>query len=97
MPAAHERPDIAIPGDWQEHAACKHQTDTMTEVIDPRSEPSRPEQQRAAHARSICNRCPVLHDCRQWAMTDPDPAEWMHAGGLTYRERRAIRRQIRVA
>lgn len=45
-------------------------------------------------ALATCRECPVLLDCRRWALTDPDPAVDMVAGGLTPHQRlvRRLRR-----
>jgi len=43
------------------------------------------------NARRICASCPVLRQCRAWALTDPDPVDFMVAGGLTVHERDVIR------
>lgn len=42
--------------------------------------------------RSICAQRPVLADCRTWALTSPDPAQDLLAGGMTHKERKAARR-----
>jgi hypothetical protein len=42
----------------------------------------------------LCAGCPVEDHCYQWAMTDPDPAEGLVAGGLTPLERDSLRRGI---
>lgn len=40
-------------------------------------------------ARQICNRCDVLEECREWALsTDERYGVW---GGLSERERRAMK------
>lgn len=43
-------------------------------------------------ALAVCRSCPVIFPCRQWAMSDPDPAFDHVAGGLTPAQRWAIRR-----
>jgi len=48
---------------------------------------------RVAKAKAICATCPVLEPCQAWAMTDPDPAYDLIAGGLDPLERARIRRQ----
>ena len=56
---------------------------------------SRPSQHRKqiAAAVEVCQRCPVLSECRDWALTTPDPAVDHVAGGLTPWQRRTIRRE----
>lgn len=46
-----------------------------------------------AEAKAICAECPVLAECRIWALTTPDPAIDHVAGALTPWERRTIRKQ----
>jgi len=40
-----------------------------------------------AHALSLCRECRVVLECRRWALTEPDPATDMVAGGLTPHQR----------
>lgn len=84
----------AIPGAWAEHGACVGATARM-EMPTTAPTGTRGPAQRARHqidaARTICQSCPVLDQCRTWALTDPDPAAYMIAGGLTPRERDALR------
>lgn len=52
---------------------------------------------RVNKARAICSMCPVLDDCRTWALTIPDPAYGMIAGGLDPKQRRDSRMGRAVA
>jgi hypothetical protein len=87
----HPRP--ANPGAWAERAGCINAgnlfvvTNNRADVAD----------QRKTHAKAlaICNRCPVSEDCYEWAMSDPEPAYQMIAGGLTPVERNLMRRSLR--
>jgi hypothetical protein len=45
------------------------------------------DQAMEAHALSLCRECQVILECRRWALTDPDPATDMVAGGLTPHQR----------
>jgi hypothetical protein len=45
------------------------------------------DQRMEAEALELCRECSVLLDCRRWALTDPDPATDMVAGGLTPHQR----------
>jgi WhiB family redox-sensing transcriptional regulator len=72
------------PGDWAEHAACRT-TNTDMHLG------THPWPKRIATCRHICHHCPVLNECREWALTTPDPATEHMAGGLTPRERQRIR------
>jgi hypothetical protein len=49
------------------------------------------DQRMEAEALELCRRCSVVLDCRRWALTDPDPATDMVAGGLTPHQRLAKR------
>lgn len=86
----------AAPGSWVEHAACKSQrmwysqhtvhTNPNLSLLDVTME---------EEALATCERCPVLAKCRAWALTLPDPATDMVAGGMTPRERYLWRRDHR--
>ncbi|MDA8281286.1 MAG: WhiB family transcriptional regulator [Actinomycetota bacterium] len=71
---------------WWRRAACRG---TDGELFFP--EPSDGDyQQRLAAAKAICRVCPVRGECRTWAVTHSNElGVW---GGLTDRERRALRR-----
>jgi WhiB family redox-sensing transcriptional regulator len=46
-----------------------------------------------AHAKAVCNSCPVRPECLEWSLaTAQDAGVW---GGLDEEERREIRRQRR--
>jgi hypothetical protein len=92
----------ALPGAWHLDAACRCQTATMT-LPDTRGHRVAVA---VAKAKAICAVCPVIAECRAWALTLPDPAAWhgggggMVAGGLTPKERTAERtgtRYVRVS
>lgn len=76
--------------DWTRDAACRGATQTMT-VSEKRSSPAR-----EAKAKAICANCPVIDQCRQWAMQTPDPAVALVAGGLTPKERNALHNRPRA-
>jgi WhiB family redox-sensing transcriptional regulator len=48
-------------------------------------------------ARAVCARCLVREECLEYALDDPGALRWGVWGGTTERERRALRRQGRVA
>jgi hypothetical protein len=87
-------PQPANPGAWAADAGCINAgnlfvvTNNRADVAD----------QRKTHAKAlaICNRCPVSEDCYEWAMSDPEPAYQMIAGGLTPAERNLMRRSLRT-
>lgn len=74
--------------DWTADAACRG---LDTELFYPVADTAR----LAAPAKAICADCPVRADCLAWALEIGDD----HAvlGGLTPRERRALRRAGRRA
>jgi hypothetical protein len=87
-------PRPAVPGEWADRAACDKAGDLFV-VTNNRTDVAG---QRKAHAKAlaICNRCPVSEDCYEWAMSDPEPAYQMIAGGLTPVERNLMRRSMRT-
>lgn len=86
--------DAPVPGEWTERASCRN------------VEPDRPEAERMAlffpskgvHVadwfREMCAACPVLRQCRDYALTYPVCGWW---GGMGEKERLAIRREHRRA
>jgi len=65
---------------WLERALCAHTDPT------PFITPTRYEE-----AKQVCALCPVITECREWAITTHEPRYvW---GGLTPTERRAARSQ----
>ena len=65
---------------WQQHAACRG-VDTAT-FFPSRGEPTE-------LARAICSACPVIADCRDWALAQRD--DHGIAAGLSGRQRRQLR------
>jgi len=80
------------PGNWADHAACKGHVDLFVCDTDYRN-PGPRTAVKTSHARAICATCPVLTQCRAWALTEPDPAYHMLAGGLDPHERRLMRKR----
>ena len=100
-----QRLDVAVqqPKGWVSHAACRNRMDLFVSPTIRRGRPRRGEivdgkrvvksyEDKIAEAKAICRGCPVLEPCRDWALTDPDPAEAMIAGGLTFNERVGLRK-----
>lgn len=81
----------ALPGDWTHRAACKRRGAEMVQA-DARESTGRAHN---ARAKQICSTCPVLAECRAWALTRPDPASGLIAGGLTVNERKRHRYGLR--
>jgi WhiB family redox-sensing transcriptional regulator len=78
------RPDT----DWRHHAICRDEPDK--ELFFPVGN-SGPALLQAAEAKTVCQRCPVVHDCLAWALeSGQDEGVW---GGMTADERRAIKRR----
>lgn len=81
---------ITLP-DWQRRAACAGKARLMT--------PTPGDRESAARALSVCARCPVLAECREWALTlpsDEDP-EGMVLGGLIWEQRLTSARRVCTA
>lgn len=70
----------ALPA-WAEHAACVRWPNRDLWLSD-----NRQDQHDAA---LICQTCPVIHQCAEYAIAGCVDGVW---GGLTTRERKAIRR-----
>lgn len=73
-----DTPSMSLPGRWVDRAACRQQ------YVDPDWWFSESQELTEA-AVHICESCPVLDECRQWAFTSGDN----HAvlGGMTAQER----------
>jgi hypothetical protein len=83
----------AVPGAWAEAAACRNRGPTMEMPGGGRGHGfTIGQRNQIAAARRICDGCPVLAPCRAWAMTTPDPAVYMVAGGLTPGQRDNVRK-----
>lgn len=81
------------PGDWVDRAECGRvgvdmaiSNTTAQTVTSPAAE----------SRKAICRVCPVITECRRWALTDPDPAFMHIAGGLHPAERSRLRRERRA-
>ncbi|MCU1601797.1 MAG: putative WhiB-family transcriptional regulator [Frankiales bacterium] len=72
--------------DWQEQGAC---VTTDTELFfHPDNERGPRREAREAEAKAVCARCPVLAQCRAYALATREPfGVW---GGLSEPEREAI-------
>lgn len=86
--------------DWRAQGACRHHPprwwfpDTEDQ---PRGRPRRHEPKHidpdAAQALTICATCPVLLDCRTWAIAHERDGIW---GGLTSGDRARERRRLGI-
>jgi hypothetical protein len=79
-------------GDWVDDAACRGQKMFYDQFPNLAHRPNRTDRVMEAHALATCRECPVLTECRQWALQQFDPAVDHIAGGLTPRQRWDIRR-----
>lgn len=78
--------------DWRHRAACLAEDPELFFPIGN----SGPAAAQIEVAKAICARCPVLAECRSWAMANPKLAEFGVFGGMSEDERRAeVRRRRR--
>lgn len=74
---------IAAFWDWQRHAACRGMGDELFFYSDNERGSARHE--REQRAKAVCHRCPVMVQCRVYALRVGEPyGVW---GGLTENER----------
>ncbi|MEU9046943.1 MULTISPECIES: WhiB family transcriptional regulator [unclassified Kitasatospora] len=71
---------------WHTGAACRR--DEAGLFFAPSKEPTAARLSREEQAKQVCARCPVLLECREHALAQPEPyGVW---GGLTAAERRVV-------
>ncbi|WP_078860052.1 WhiB family transcriptional regulator [Streptomyces rubellomurinus] len=71
---------------WHTGAACRR--DEVGLFFAPSKEPTAARLAREEQAKRVCARCPVLLECREHALAQPEPyGVW---GGLTAAERRVV-------
>lgn len=76
--------------DWRFEAACLSQD---PELFFPIGD-SGPALEQVEKAKAVCHRCPVMHECLEWALeTGQDSGVW---GGMSEQERVALRRRSRI-
>lgn len=79
------RPDADV-WDWQRLAACRSMDNSRFFPLD--GERGHARARREADAKRVCHDCPVLRQCRNYALTVHEPyGVW---GGMTQSERRTI-------
>jgi WhiB family transcriptional regulator, redox-sensing transcriptional regulator len=83
--SSHRHPrDLA--GPWHAEAACRRDEAGM--FFAPSKEPTAARLAREEAAKRVCARCPVMLECREHALLQPEPyGVW---GGLTAAERRVV-------
>jgi len=87
MPARAE----TATSDWRDRSAC---LDADPELFFPIGNTG-PAVAQVEEAKAVCARCPVLEQCRTWAMENPKLTEYGVFGGMSEDERRALRRKRR--
>jgi WhiB family redox-sensing transcriptional regulator len=83
MKLVNAHPDtLETAGQWVKQGACKDDPDAMF----PGSLPAEIED-----AKAVCRRCPVVQQCRKWALDTREPfGVW---GGMSEKERANLLRQ----
>lgn len=84
---------------WKERAACRGTDVNLFFAPDGERTPTR--EQRERKARKVCTTCPVLADCRQWALGIDDAGRVVGRGerhgfwaAMSEDERAAERRRL---
>ncbi|MBT2489187.1 WhiB family transcriptional regulator [Streptomyces sp. ISL-96] len=73
-------------GPWHTEAVCRR--DEAGLFFAPSKEPTAARLAREEAAKRVCARCPVMVECREHALLQPEPyGVW---GGLTAAERRVV-------
>ncbi|MCF3144335.1 WhiB family transcriptional regulator [Streptomyces platensis] len=73
-------------GPWHSEAVCRR--DEAGLFFAPSKEPTAARLAREEAAKRVCARCPVMVECREHALLQPEPyGVW---GGLTAAERRVV-------
>ncbi|MFJ2864781.1 WhiB family transcriptional regulator [Kitasatospora sp. NPDC087314] len=84
--AAPNPPSSGEDNPWHTGAACRR--DEVGLFFAPSKEPTAARLSREEQAKQVCARCPVLLECREHALAQPEPyGVW---GGLTAAERRVV-------
>ncbi|KEI45003.1 MAG: WhiB family transcriptional regulator [Saccharopolyspora rectivirgula] len=82
---------VAETWQWQMKAACRHMS--TQRFFHPENERGNARARREQRAKEICARCPVIEQCREYALQADEPyGIW---GGLGERERWEIIAQRR--
>ena len=77
---------------WMQMAACKGEPMVYPTLGAHIQRLTREDLILEEQALAMCRRCPVIFKCRAWALQEPDPAFDHVAGGLTPKQRWAMRR-----
>lgn len=79
--------------DWMPMAACKGKVMVYPTLGAHIQRLTREDLILEEQALATCRQCPVIFKCRTWAMQEPDPAFDHVAGGLTPKQRWALRKR----
>lgn len=74
--------EILQPPAWHAHAACRHEDVHL--FFPERGQPIEP-------ARAVCDRCPVIFECRRYALDQDASLQGIWAG-TSHRQRSQMRR-----
>ena len=80
-------------GEWVQYAACRGQRMVYDTFGAHYTKITRADREMERKALATCESCPVLIQCRMWALQDTEPAVDHVAGGLTPRQRAEWRRK----
>ena len=80
-------------GEWVQHAACIGQTMVYDTFGAHYTKITRADREMERKALATCERCPVMIQCRGWALQPTEPAVDHVAGGMTPRQRAEWRRR----
>lgn len=81
---------------WFAEAACRGRTSLFVPSVEDERKVSL-EVERQRQAVAICQNCPVLDQCRQWAIeSSVSPVSVGVLGGLTAQQRQRVRREHRL-
>jgi len=76
------------PGNWVERANCKNERMWYSAFnVDGNPLLDADDLAMQEHGLALCRGCSVLLECRRWALSEPDPATDMIAGGMTPHQR----------
>ncbi|MFD6880175.1 MULTISPECIES: WhiB family transcriptional regulator [unclassified Streptomyces] len=73
--------------DWRHQAACRQADPDLFFPVGT----SGPALLQIEEAKAVCRRCPVMSECREWALEGGQ--DMGVCGGLTENERRALKRR----
>ncbi len=93
MAETHQLPPLLTRvRDWQVHAACRSLDNTYFFDLEGERPPAR--DRREALAKAVCRNCPVIAQCREYALAASEPyGVW---GGLSKNDRDRITRRTEL-